>query len=414
MPTSLVSTGVQFPDSTIQTTAASGGGGATSEGSIMLLPAELGGTNNANDSMPSWATFATDGKGKPWYAGYVWTNTAATNEKIVPCYPYYSTYYKTWLLPVSHVNYRPSIFFSSQDAINWAEAAVIDYQNSSSYFTGAAVDDLTGNIYAMGPSGTSSPLIRVQKTATDGTKSNIYAVSGYQRVTFPDGYDRKHGATFVNTGNASTSKLLFFFQDDNQYPRFLRFASNASFTDSSFTSVLITSNSSIRHSGIYVFGSKVLILLTDNSSSSALAMYDAATDGFTYYTGAPLTFDVSFGAHNGSYYVKANTSLFSSGTISGTSLSQVNTNVGWTSRTGLSQVDQPYAITWQAGSWYLYDKKGLVYANSSTNPASGTWTVISRVNNGLSIPPVFGYATDQIRSNYYNNRNIISVRNVYS
>lgn len=216
MAVSLVSTGVQFPDSTIQTTAAASPLGATTVGSTIIVPSGSYGTmgyatNASNSNTPNWTYLNCQPV----------SNSGTLNFNNGNSYvPVYTSYYGGWLTIMSINNNSSSspqdwICLSKNGGISWIPImrGISTSFPSGSFAQGVlynnkvpvAVDESNGRIWTLGYNNSSYSYFAYYQT-TIGSQASTWTQGSF--LYSGGGYYQQPGVNafeYVNMGGVTAN-----------------------------------------------------------------------------------------------------------------------------------------------------------------------------------------------------------------
>lgn len=418
MATSLVSTGVQFPDSTIQTTAATGSPSMATNGSTILMvsnsnywsygsgASNLFGASNISTTAPALIYPNPEINNNLWYnpgAGQScysysandWNGNGYYGQYGRMQYDFYTNRFVITLATVNAGSYFTSMNLYSTDGVNWAP-----FQNAANVVASAikvsAFNNYTGaRIVTFSNSGSwySNPIRTYAAADAYNDDSNTY--TSYS----PSNGGYSYAPSFIDTGTQSTSK--FFVTNINNGASSLVVCSRAANDDAgSFSEYSL---------GNYNASSRVI-------GMAAEIMFYSYNKGVFYSTDMGANWNrYNFGnnvdgtstgnywyqmAWNGSYWLGTlnnnNNRIATKAMGSGTS---------WTALTNLSsfQYTNQYVtgVAWNPtlGFWIIA-KSGQLYTNTSSDPNSGSWTLLRNVpfasgqgSGGTTYSPMYVKAT---------------------
>lgn len=390
MAVSLVSTGVQFPDSTIQTTAASGVPNMATNGSTIINLFNTGqlwangsnagtifGTTNINTTAPSVVWQNPELQANMWYnpgasaafysqSGYGWNGSGLGISWPRLQYDFYTNRYVITLFAASGSNNSIMNWYSEDGGITW-----IQFQNSSvastsqfipafNNYTGARV--ATVNSYG-------STIINTYSAA------NAYNANASATVTYSTNYSATTGpVTFIDTGTQSTSRF-FVPANASSVSQQLMLYRAANDDSGTWTQIFLGD----RNQCTRVIGSTAEIMCY-SSNKGVMRSVDMG-DNWSNYNFGSNTFGTNqswywtFMAWNGTYWLGTiyndNDKLVTKAMGSGTS---------WTTLTNLSGpgITDWRGVAWNPtlGCWIIIKNNGGVYTNTSSDPNSGTWTLV--------------------------------------
>lgn len=397
MATSLVSTGVQFPDATIQTTAATGSPSMATNGSTILMNFNYGqwaygsgsgnlfGSANISTTAPSLILGSPEINNNLWYnpgsgsscyvySGNDWNANGYYGQYGRLQYDFYTNRFVTTIATVNAGSSYTSMNLYSTDGVNW-----VPFQWAANVVSSAikvsAFNNYTGArvVTYVSSGGWYSNNIRTFNAANAyNDDSNTY--TDYS----PSNSGYSYAPSFIDTGTQSTSK--FFVANVNSGASSLVMCSRAANNDTgSFTeNTLGNRNACSRVIGMaveimcYSYGKGVLYS-TDMGDNWNNYNFGSNVDGtnagnYWYYM-----------AWNGSYWL---------GTLSNNNNRIVTKAMGsgtsWTALTNMSsfQYTNQYinGVAWNPtlGYWII-SKGGQLFTNSSSDPNSGSWTLLRNV-----------------------------------
>jgi hypothetical protein len=400
MATSLVSTGVQFPDATIQTTAATGSPNLATNGSTIMMnqinnlyaygsgAGSLYGSANISTTAPALIVENPEINNNLWTSpggyfinyiesGYNWNATGNYGQCCRMQYDFYTNrFVMTLRLQQNGGSSFSSVNVYSTDGINW-----VPFEYSASYINSSlqvsAFNNYTGakvSTYISSNNGWYTAPIR---TFTAAYAYNADANTYTDYYPSIGGYSNNQPA-FIDTGTQSTSQ--FFATAVNSGSSQMVICSRAGNNDAgSFSEYYMGNyNQTSRVIGMaaeimcYSYNKGVLYS-TNMGGSWNNYNFGNNVDG----TAASQYWQQM--AWNGSYWLGTNSNNYnriqSKAMGSGTSW-QVLTNMSSFAYTN-RYVD---GVAWNPtlGFWII-SKGGLLYTNTSTDPNSGSWTLLRGV-----------------------------------
>jgi len=394
MATSLVSTGVQFPDSTIQTTAATGAPSMAANGSTIILNyndnlwtygsgvGDLYGSSNISTTAPSLLIENIETRNSLWYnpgsgasaysrTGDNWNGQGDYGKWCRLQYDFYANRFVMAIYQINGGSSFPGMNLYSTDGVNWipfqwsASYMVSNFQTSAfNNYTGAKVSTYVSN------GGWSSSLIRTF------TAANAYNANASGTDFYPaNGGNANNQPSFIDTGTQSTS--MFFVSNSNPGSSSLVMCSRAgnndagSFSEYGFGNFNQTSRVIGMAAEIMCYSyNKGVLYSTDMGSNWNNYNFGSNTYGTnnSYYW--------RHMAWNGSYWLGTNRNdenrLVTKAMGSGTS---------WTSLTNMTSFTYTnrYAdgVAWNPtlGFWIICIGS-VLYTNTSSDPNSGSWTLL--------------------------------------
>ena len=318
MATSLVSTGVQFPDSTIQTTAAVPAPGATAQYSVVASDATTYSTVAFNPTDISIGRFTTQ---------RLPVNTG--NNNIAAGAPFWSSYYSKWFA-IMNVNGSNNGIFASSDGLSWncilsdidspvgtSAGTISTYNNSGQPLL--AVDDSNGRFALARTDGSNNLYVYFSDTGGSSTLATSWT------------------QTTVRTGNTF-------------YPWHLKYCK-----------VSTTSGLVLVYSGGSGSSGRQYVSTCDAGSTTWTGVVDVSS--FPYVS-RPAAIAFQENGSIGTFF--ANPAQFhynSSGVISS----------GWNSIAAPGDVDNDYIFPVVANGYYAFVKGNNLYYSSN----GSTWTTVS-------------------------------------
>lgn len=381
MATSLVSTGVQFPDSTIQTTAATSTPSMAAAGSTIYTLSNAGtwaygsnsgnfyGSTNISTTAPSLLWERPELSNGMWYSpgssqaavsnsSESWAASGNTSTKARIQYDFYSNRFQALLYLTSGAQTAYLNVYST-DCINWTPFA-----NTASYGNTSVLRNAYNNYTGAQVSVYSGSEIRTYTAAQAYNDNGTY--TGY----YPPGSEVPDNPSFIDTGTQSTSK--FFAVGANAGAStcvvFSRAANNDAGSFSEYS--LGNYNASSR-----VIGMSAEIMFYNNNGG---VFYSTNMGGswnrynFIDNAGGSTAPGATWRqmAWNGSYWLgipNFNTILVTKAMGSGTTWSVLSTFTA----SGVS------GVAWNPTlSLWIIAAAGSLYTNSSSNPNSGSWTLV--------------------------------------
>ena len=383
MAVSLVSTGVQFPDATIQTTAASGGSGARSKGSIVFW---YGGSNSSY-----YPVKAVDNL----FTTPVTTSIQSNNTQYFLSCVSYSSYYGGWfglIGNVANVTSTANQPVFSPDGLSWSE--IINFRDPINNapgnvgIVGIGANDADGRIYIMNGNGS------IQVSSDNGTTWTA-ATGSTPNYNYNNGI--YVGFRYLNSGTASTSKSVFYTGNNAVTSGF---AVAAAGNSNAFT--VYTYNFSAPASG-------APIVVTTYGTTSCFKSGDAicfyrGTDNATSLVNATSSLNIIYTgnarlAFNASFWCAPNTTsnFISYGSMSG--ITPVYSGaVSLPAYAGSASVVIAQCV-YDGTRWMAITNQGLFYTTNA-NPSTG-WTR-APVNLGTVLP-----ANNNYGRTYIDQRDII-------
>ena len=406
MPTSLVSTGVQFPDNTIQTTAATGGANWTQAGTTLVFSASDQTNGYTAQSTNRGLIYATN---NPTTTNFVLATTIPPEHQLSVVissnqnaggYPTsYPSTYPTGALGVgATTDYAIAQYFvydgfTGRYTLNTAnQMAGVDYTYCAPAYT---TDFITWTPYRNNTAGTSvthQPSVFNKYTGTrvyttkqtiSGTVSTaiyrVTAANAYNLSATPTttiGIDDYFGITngklynvrFVDTGSSGTSYFLASISNGSG-------TWTAKSTDDGVTWTNFVGTGGNNNPGRIVGNDTELMFYIYNQGVRRSTNSGASWGSYDYGSntqGTSSQYYPTQTAWNGSYWLtiysgRANYKAMGSGT-SWTTLSNFPSGVSSTEWS---------SAAWNPtlGCWLLIDGRGLLCSNSSSDPSIGTWTV---------------------------------------
>jgi hypothetical protein len=212
MATSLVSTGVQFPDSTIQTTAAATALGATTQYSIV----------GATTYNPYFATTTTPtnmaaGLAGTNFLGFYDAGTS-TNQRSVGT-PKWSSYYQLWYTMMYANSSSTAGIWMSKDGLQWycivPDMSASTGINNVSYVpttvnwnNGLVIDDSNGRIFFFYRQNSNFTLRYAYTNLTGAANTNIAQTTAWTLVNTTGYCEVFFGAQYVKQSSTATSGIV--------------------------------------------------------------------------------------------------------------------------------------------------------------------------------------------------------------
>lgn len=416
MPTSLVSTGVQFPDSTIQTTAATGSPSFTTAGTTLAFvasestnfaPAQLStrgaiyGTNNPlttdfvrtspiiPEQQISMAVQGNQGSGGVYNYPSLYTRSAyaavgGNTDYVQRDYLVYDGYTGRYTMNLSaNIGGVSDLLCGTAyttDFVNWTPylnsnpgLAITRYPSAFNPYTGTRVytsvysSTFSYYIYRV----TAANAYNQTATPTNSIYcDNLLSSYGYSNF-------RCHQVRFVDTGSSGSSYFLASIANGSNN----NFICKSTDDGVNWTAYIVSGNNS---PGRIVGNNTELLFYTYNQSMLYSTNGGTSWPTFNYGSntqGTSSQYYPTQTAWNGSYWLtlydgRANFKAMGSGT-SFTTLTNFPAGVsstGW------------YGLAWNNtfGCWLLVDSTGLLYSNTNSNPSSGTWAFQRQIGGGVS------------------------------
>lgn len=432
MATSLVSTGVQFPDSTIQTTAATGGPNWATAGTTLAFSTSVNSNSYPGQSTTRGLVYASNnatttdlvlattippeqqisslvasnenagGSPQSYPATYPTGATSVGGDTEYSTYPYFvydgftGRYSMNTQMNMAGVNYTFTGLAYTTDFITWRPyrnftiASVTHQLSVFNNYTGTRVYT-TRNMIDGSISYSIYRVVAADAYNITATPTN----SIYIDSALGTSNGRCNNLRFVDTGSSGTSYFLAtIYTNSASYI--------AKSTDDGVTwtgLVYVSSNQPGRIVGndtelmFYAYNNGMRRSTNGGASWSSFD-YGSNTQGTQSYWSPRQT------AWNGSYWItiyegRANYKVMGSGT-SFTTLTNFPSGVS-------SQNWASAAWNNTLGCWLLVDRYGLLCSNSNSNPSTGTWTVQRVVPGGgagsAALQPQL-YVTGQTQYNF--------------
>lgn len=399
MAVSLVSTGVQFPDSTIQTTAVSGTPSMSANGSTIITQTNTNlwaygsntgtytGTTNITTTAPATIWQSPEVRANMWYSpggsasmvsrsGDGWNATGDYSSgwpRLL--YDYYTNRFVATLYVTSGGSNSIMNWYSDDGCSTWYPFLNSNFQQSSylwlpsfNPYTGARVS--TRSNYASSELNTYSAANAYNMDASASQSSSTVGQAG--------------PPSFIDTGTQSTSKFFVMGRDSgaSQGYMYSRTANNDSGT---WTDYYFGNKNQMSR----VIGMPVEIMCC--SYNNGICYSTDMGGGWNFYNFGSNVIGTSsdkFYKHmawNGSYWLgTTNTNNYRLVT------KVMGSGTSWTELTNLSTpgITDWAGVAWNPtlACWIIIKYNGAVYTNTSSNPNSGTWTLIRTL-------PFFSYSS---------------------
>lgn len=431
MPTSLVSTGVQFPDSTIQTTAATGGPNWTTAGTTLVFSASNGtnsypgqsttrglvyASNNATttdfvlataippEQQINAMTAGNEGAGgspSSYPATYPTGSTGVGANTDYATYPYFvydgftGRYSMNTQMNMAGVNYPFVGLAYTTDFITWRPYR--NYTSASATHQLSVFNNYTGT------------RVYTTRSSVDGTISyyiyRVTAANAYNITATPTNSIYIDSALGTSSGRCSNLRFVDTGSSGTSYFLATIYTNSASYiaksTDDGVTwtgLVYVSGNSPGRVVGnntelmFYVYN-QGMRRSTNSGATWGSYDYGSNTQGTQSYYYPTQT------AWNGSFWItiydgRANYKAMDSST-SFTTLTNFPS--------GVSSTEWSSAAWNQTlGCWLLVSRNGTLCSNSNSNPSTGTWTFqrITPGGSGVQTLQPQLYVTGQTQYNF--------------
>jgi hypothetical protein len=362
MAVSLVSTGLQFPDSTIQTTAASAAPTATAKGAVILT------------TSPSWTSSGASNYNSQAVLGsnnVFTTPLTAGFSSYLQAYPgityitsaFYSSYYNGWFGMSGGTNYNKVPLFSP-NGLSWVPV-FFTYIAARAPFTSIVcigVNDSNGTLYIMTDAGIYYSTNQGSTWTTSVTFTNNYAY-----VAGPPSF------RYINTGTASTSKSVFTAGYYGTAYVFTAAGNSNTFASVSLGSRGYSSSTTLIAN---VAGYGALMYYRHGFSDFMLYSATSNTLGGNYFSTLDLyRYDgyTTPVAISSSYWIGAATTqgYLAYGTISGVT-PNAGSSVLLPKFPNASEDPRIQACVYDGTRWMVMTEQGMYYSTAA-NPSSG-WT----------------------------------------
>ncbi len=429
MPTSLVSTGVQFPDSTIQTTAATGSPNYTTTGTTLAW------MHFSNSSLPPFLSAV----GSTWASSNIITTPptiiatpSAEQQMNMPAnqvFPSASNAAAFWGATtgggVQLSNPMSSIFatanyrlvydgFTNRYSFAPAAASFANYSGSSVYFTDTYTTDfITWLGYTRTTLYTNDYYISAFNHYT-GTRI-LTSFSASSQVYYPELY-RKTAATaydngasftntinvnsliggtdiraqtpkFIDTGTQSTSRMCVLARENGggtQNTYFLYSTGTNDGAAGTWTSVAIGGRGIIGR----LVGSAAEIMFYGSSSGISRSLdlgntwtnynYGDSSSGGTSNSNFPQS-----ATWNNSRWLTINSSS------GGLSTKPMDSSTTWTYCSNAAGLGSFIAVAYNPtqSAWLVITNGGRIYYNTNSDPSAGSWTQVTQIsaNQGIGV-----------------------------
>ena len=356
MATSLVSTGVQFPDATIQTTAAASPPGATSQYSVVgRAISGVGITQSFTiSSLAAGTVYANSSNGL--------YGSGAGSQRVIYS-PFWSKYYSSWFCLMESTSASVYGLFKSTDGIDWV-LIVANIANATGLTISTAglagmavitVDDSNGRFFIMGKESSQIVISYSSLTSSQALNGNWT-----RSVTFTPTTNSVGGLMYCKMATTATSGIVAHWIDTSIPAIYISTISAGSTTNVDRMSMGLSGSSGSWMS--YEENGKIFAPAADRSTNGWNFSGDIRT-GWNSSNGISVfpTDQRQTCVGNG-YLVYINgSSIYSSTTASGWTA----TSVGGSNLNG---------VIYTGSVWVAWDTTGTSYV-SATNVPTSTWSL---------------------------------------
>jgi len=405
MPTSLVSTGVQFPDSTIQTTAATGGPNWTTAGTTLFFVSSLNNNNNTPAIVPSGLILGSTNilTTAPVYVnplsleyqsgqGTGTTVGGGANNILIPNsaegishkmdYAVNPRLLRDGFTGRYVMSAAQATSAGSSTTTRWGTTYSTDLNNwlsikgasSSTNATNSAFNNYTGTrVYTVGIANF-MVYTNTAATAYDWSAGSTNSINTYSWAD--PNYIYVGPPAFIDTGSQSTSRFIIYGYDDNSYMWVLRSATGGALGNWTATNTYLNSS----YFGRIVGNSTEIMAYSYNKGMYRSTDMGVSIGRFNFADnsgGGAAGDHPTSTAWNGTYWLcitsYENNKLVSRLMGSGTTFTRL-TNTGIANGNWSSVAYNP-----TLGVWLAVNNEGDLYSNSNSNPTAGTWSYVRTI-----------------------------------